>query len=142
MGDYNPFNTLYDVFLAPVFGERENPVPVPRPFELKLEEKVKALAKKQCKCELEAFAKCAEDRTMTVVFACRPKFRELQACLGSYTNRDALNYAKLRWIEAGKPKPVDWDQLLGDVYSRLEPIPESQNQEQDQELMQQENIMR
>eukprot|EP01024_Parvocaulis_polyphysoides_P075796 TRINITY_DN980_c0_g2_i2.p3 TRINITY_DN980_c0_g2~~TRINITY_DN980_c0_g2_i2.p3 ORF type:complete len:139 (-),score=28.97 TRINITY_DN980_c0_g2_i2:288-704(-) len=136
MGDYNPFNTLYDVFFAKILGEREDPVPVPRPFQLKLEDKVKELAKKECKECMEAFAQCAEDRTMSVVFACRPKFRALQACLGSYTNRDALNYAKLKWIEAGKPKPVDWDNFLAEVYERLEPIPEEKmeiNQEIQQE---------
>ncbi|RKP05469.1 cytochrome c oxidase biogenesis protein Cmc1 like-domain-containing protein [Thamnocephalis sphaerospora] len=55
-------------------------------------------ARKHCDPAIKAFADCATGRTVSVIWACRPLQREMNACLKSYGESGELERMKLELL--------------------------------------------
>eukprot|EP00163_Fabomonas_tropica_P011268 TRINITY_DN2191_c0_g1_i2.p2 TRINITY_DN2191_c0_g1~~TRINITY_DN2191_c0_g1_i2.p2 ORF type:complete len:106 (+),score=19.69 TRINITY_DN2191_c0_g1_i2:124-441(+) len=53
-------------------------------------ENMKKEAMKECKPFVDAFAECAQGRTLSVAWACRPAFRAMNKCVEDYNTVDRL----------------------------------------------------
>ena len=58
----------------------------------------------RCKLKQKQYYECVKDRTLTVIFACRKSWNELNECLNEHTSERALNDIKEKWVKNGKPK--------------------------------------
>ncbi|ERS95976.1 hypothetical protein HMPREF1624_07511 [Sporothrix schenckii ATCC 58251] len=78
------------------------PSPNPLPLSASQEAQVRDLyyerVRKQCSEEIKAFADCALGRTFSVVFKCRDKNNEMNACLRSHATPRALDEAREEWF--------------------------------------------
>ncbi|CEQ40508.1 SPOSA6832_02122, partial [Sporobolomyces salmonicolor] len=61
---------------------------------------------RQCEPVVAAFTTCAEGRTISVSWACRSQFKEMQKCMSPLMSEDRIDAAKRKWFqEAAQAKP-------------------------------------
>eukprot|EP00884_Botryococcus_braunii_P013020 jgi/Botrbrau1/21719/Bobra.43_1s0113.1 len=85
---------------------------VPHKVEEALIYRLKQHAVRQCSSAAKAFAECSSGRALSVVWACRSQWNDLNTCVSQHTHADAQEQLKERWLAAGKPESPDWDVLL------------------------------
>ncbi|KAG8933815.1 hypothetical protein FRC02_011137 [Tulasnella sp. 418] len=62
----------------------------------------KARAMKACDEEVQAFAACAQGRTVSVVWACRGPLQVMQKCIYQYTNPDNMDMLRAEYVRLRK----------------------------------------
>ncbi|CAK7212058.1 hypothetical protein SBRCBS47491_001338 [Sporothrix bragantina] len=75
-----------------------NPLPLSASQEAQVRDLYYERVRKQCHAEIKAFADCALGRTFSVVFKCRDKNNEMNACLKSHATPLALDEAREEWF--------------------------------------------
>ncbi|KAL1913292.1 hypothetical protein Sste5344_000840 [Sporothrix stenoceras] len=75
-----------------------NPLPLSASQEAQVRDMYYERVRKQCSEEIKAFADCALGRTFSVVFKCREKNNEMNACLKSHATPRALDEAREEWF--------------------------------------------
>ncbi|CAK7214146.1 hypothetical protein SCUCBS95973_002039 [Sporothrix curviconia] len=75
-----------------------NPLPLSASQEAQVRDLYYERVRKQCHAEIKAFADCALGRTFSVVFKCRDKNNEMNACLKSHATPRALDEAREEWF--------------------------------------------
>ncbi|KAH7931123.1 hypothetical protein BV22DRAFT_30598 [Leucogyrophana mollusca] len=58
----------------------------------------KARALKECDPIVKEFADCATGRTISVAWACRHKYRELQDCMLQFTGTEAMDTVRREYL--------------------------------------------
>lgn len=74
--------------------------------------RMKQAAMQKCKQQAKAYAECCKSRSISIAWACRQQFGELNSCVALHTGEPTLNELKARWIHAGRPELPDWDALF------------------------------
>ena len=64
--------------------------------EMELGKELSQIALKNCKAAVAAFAHCATEEGLMVIFNCQTKNKEMNACLKQYTNEVAYEEYKLK----------------------------------------------
>lgn len=64
----------------------------------------------ECRDYSAAYADCCRGRVFSVVWSCRDEMKSLSMCMDKYTSK--LEELKAKWVAAGRPDKVDWDELL------------------------------
>ncbi|KZV93766.1 hypothetical protein EXIGLDRAFT_612565 [Exidia glandulosa HHB12029] len=59
----------------------------------------KARALKECDDLVADFARCAEGRLVSVAWACRTKWTDVQTCMKQYTGPEQMDALRARYIE-------------------------------------------
>ncbi|GAA5854573.1 hypothetical protein JCM8547_004892 [Rhodosporidiobolus lusitaniae] len=78
-----------------------------RKEEEAIEKLCKAEALRACQIQVANFSTCAEGRTVSVTWACRKQFKEMQACMSPHMSEEKLDAAKVRFFrEGGVPTPA------------------------------------
>ncbi|GAA5904756.1 hypothetical protein JCM6882_008366 [Rhodosporidiobolus microsporus] len=81
-------------------------------------------ALRACEVEVARFSACAEGRTISVSWACRKQFSEMQKCMIPHMSEEKLDAAKLRFFrEGGLPKPTEAPTPDSKVRTLSEPRP-------------------
>ncbi|CAK7198549.1 hypothetical protein SEUCBS139899_001212 [Sporothrix eucalyptigena] len=75
-----------------------NPLPLSASQEAQVRDLYYERVRQQCHAEIKAFADCALGRTFSVVFKCREKNNEMNACLKSHATPHALDEAREEWF--------------------------------------------
>ncbi|KAM0746527.1 hypothetical protein T439DRAFT_329637 [Meredithblackwellia eburnea MCA 4105] len=69
-----------------------------RAEEAKVLKEHQANALKLCEVDVQAFASCAQGRTISVTWSCRTQFKQMQACMAQYMTPDKIDEAKLHFL--------------------------------------------
>ncbi|CAK7568316.1 MAG: hypothetical protein SEPTF4163_006303 [Sporothrix epigloea] len=75
-----------------------NPLPLSASQEAQVRDLYYERVRQKCHAEIKAFADCAMGRTFSVVFKCRDKNNEMNACLKSHATPRALDEAREEWF--------------------------------------------
>lgn len=74
--------------------------------------RMKQEAMQKCKQQAKAYAECCKTRSISIAWACRQQFGELNTCVAQHTGVGTLNQLKSRWVAAGRPELPDWEALF------------------------------
>jgi len=58
----------------------------------------KARALKECDAVVKDFAECATGRTVSVAWACKAKYKEVQDCMLQFTGPDAMETVRREYL--------------------------------------------
>lgn len=58
----------------------------------------KARALKECDAVVKDFAECATGRTVSVAWACKAKYKEVQDCMFQFTGPDAMEIVRKEYL--------------------------------------------
>ncbi|KAI0815260.1 hypothetical protein BC629DRAFT_1470436 [Irpex lacteus] len=58
----------------------------------------KARALKECDAVVKAFAACAEGRTVSVAWACKDKYKDVQECILQFTGPGPMAVARQEYL--------------------------------------------
>ncbi|KAF2197814.1 hypothetical protein GQ43DRAFT_483836 [Delitschia confertaspora ATCC 74209] len=90
-----------------IVGDRipTNPTPLSAPQEAQVRELYYRRVKDKCADEIKEFAACALNRTLSMVFACRPQKLAMNHCMLQYQNQESMDAARAEWFAlAGERK--------------------------------------
>lgn len=93
MGHRNHGTKVTDEQLADLLSSRSNTDEVPilqRKAEDRIRRELRDVALKGCAREITDFAKCAQGRVLSVVWACRSLNRNVDKCMKQFANDEAL----------------------------------------------------
>jgi len=66
----------------------------------------KARALKECDPIVKEFAECATGRTVSVVWACKDKYKAVQACMLQFTGQENMDRLRAEYIRQRQKDPV------------------------------------
>ncbi|KAH7883705.1 hypothetical protein F5I97DRAFT_1894941 [Phlebopus sp. FC_14] len=73
----------------------------------------KARALKECDPVVREFAECAEGRTVSVVWACKTKYKSLQECMLKFTGPEAMDVVRKEYLRLrAQSGPIDQRHIL------------------------------
>ncbi|KAF2796513.1 hypothetical protein K505DRAFT_237564 [Melanomma pulvis-pyrius CBS 109.77] len=92
-----------------------NPTPLSAPQEQQVRDLYYKNVRDKCAEEIKAFATCATNRTVTMVWACRTQKLAMNSCMLQYQGQDEFDKARAEWFKlAGerKRKKEDMERLM------------------------------
>ncbi|GAA5927546.1 uncharacterized protein JCM15063_005929 [Sporobolomyces koalae] len=78
-----------------------------RKEEEKIIAECKSNAIKQCDAVVRDFTDCAAGRTISVSWACRSQFKEMQKCMKPHMSEEKLDAAKRKWFQENANRAAD-----------------------------------
>ncbi|KAH9994997.1 cytochrome c oxidase biogenesis protein Cmc1 like-domain-containing protein [Xylariaceae sp. FL0662B] len=75
-----------------------NPLPLSASQEAQVREVFHARVRKACADEIQAFAECARNRTVTIPFACRTLSRQMNGCMAAHATAAEHDRAREAWF--------------------------------------------
>jgi len=61
---------------------------------------------KECDPIVKEFAECATGRTVSVVWACRDKYKAIQTCMQRFTNKEEMDKVRAEYIRLRR-RPIE-----------------------------------
>mmetsp|Transcript_2192 Transcript_2192/g.3305 ORF Transcript_2192/g.3305 Transcript_2192/m.3305 type:complete len:105 (-) Transcript_2192:479-793(-) len=76
--------------------------------------RVMQLGERNCGEYIKEFNECCRGKSLAMLM-CKSKYEASQKCIHHFLNDDNVALVEKRWVEAGRPRKVNWEQLLDGI---------------------------
>ncbi|KAI1806548.1 hypothetical protein F4811DRAFT_550783 [Daldinia bambusicola] len=87
-----------------------NPLPLSASQEAQVREVFNQRVRSQCAEEIQAFAECARNRTLTIAFACREASRRMNGCMQAHATPEEHDRAREQWFAQRRERAREREQ--------------------------------